>query len=201
MQVTLDDMIQFCASETNTDEDVAQSNGTYTGDALPIVKKYINAINYAKNMIIRQKYMPTHIEEFILDNNRRIDLATASKIFVKLVEIRDTTDSVISDYRQSEGLNIIFDSSNEGDVLSVQYAYKPDDFTLSNLSQVLDLPEGIVDWQILCYYACYKYHLIKGGDRDLDKTSFFLGLFNDGFSSIRSNFNSKKTVKTVYGVD
>lgn len=186
--MTLDQMIQFCARTTNTTEDVVKIEGVYSGDALPIVKIFLDGINFAKNKVLKERCKPSVKQDFILGDDLLIDLSTTSNTFMKLIDLRDSCGNLIDDYRV-DGLDIIFPSYCKDKIITLQYGYKLPDLTLDNLDGEFEFPKGIVDDFLFCYYAAYWYHFVKGSDRDLDKTAYLISLFNDSFDSIKSRIN------------
>lgn len=194
---TLDDMILFTARQTKRTEDVVKVGGVYTADALEIVNKYIDGFNYAKNKICRERYKPVYEETKVIGDDLCVDLSTLTKTAFKIVMITDVeTDTEITDWI-ANGFEIEF-TDGAGTSVSIKYNYIPTDYPndpdATALATALEFPDGIVDFRILCFYSAYEYHLIKGSDRDLDKTGFFLSKWNDGFLHIPK---STKTIKRV----
>lgn len=200
MNATLDELILFTARQTKREEDVVKSGGVYIEDALVIVNKFIDGFNYAKNKIIRERYRPTHKETVLVGPNNAIDLTTMSKTVMKVNEVYESgTLASITNWGQGEDFTLYLPYGSEGMSVDIEYAYKVPDFpnnpSSTDLEMVLDFPEALVDFRILGYYSAYEYHLIKGSDRDLDKTGFFLSKFNDGFLHIPRTVKGFSRVK------
>lgn len=193
--VKLQEMIDFTARQTKRTEDVVKLGGVYTDDALEIVNKFIDGFNYAKNKICKERYMPIQRDTFVVGSNVSLtkDLFKIKKLFIS------GTETEITDWTIGPGLSIEIPDCYNGMTVDLDYYYILPDFpnnpTATDLESYLGFPEAIVDYRILCFYACYEYHLIKGSDRDLDKTGFFLSKFNDGFLHIPRTISGVKRVK------
>ena len=178
-------------------EDVYKTSGVYMEDALIIVDKYIDGFNYAKNKICRERYRPMRKETVYINEDNTIDLYGFERDVISVVRVLKG-DAEISDWEQGPDFTLVF-PTGAGEEVEIEYYYIIPDFpnnpTAEALATPLDFPEAVVDYRILCYYACYEYHLIKGSDRDLDKTGFFINKFNDGFLHIPRNVKGPKRVK------
>ena len=195
MNATLDEMILFTARQTKRTEDVVKTGGVYTEDALEIVNKFIDGFNYAKSKICKERHMPLERDTITVGG----ETALVKDIYkVKSIKLAGTQTEV-TDWEIGPGLSIEFPDSYNGLELDIEYYYMIPDFpnnpTATELQLMLAFPEAIVDFRILCFYACYEYHLIKGSDRDLDKTGFFLSKWNDGYLHIPKTIKGNKTVK------
>lgn len=204
LNATLDQMIQFTARQTKRDEDVVKSGDVYAEDALVIVNKFIDGFNYAKNKIIRERYRPTKTETVTIGPSNSIDLNTLSKIVLKVKDIyHSDTSAKVTDWDQGDDFTLRFPMGTSGTSVDIEYAYMIPDFpnnpSKTDLEMVLDLPEAIVDYRVLCYYSAYEYHAIKGSDRDLDKASLFLPKWNDGFLHIPKSVKGVRKVKDRAG--
>ena len=198
MSVTLDTMLSFTARQTKRTEDVVKTGGVYTEDALEIVNKYIDGFNYAKNKICRERFKPIFEEDIVVSAEGTIGIDQLSKSAFKIVRVTDTSDGYEFVDWDADGYEINISGGN-GKTVTVKYNYVPEDFnndpTATDLNTLLDFPEGIVDYRIICFYAAYEYHLIKGSDRDMDKTGFFLSKWNDGFLHIPKSIKGVKYVR------
>lgn len=200
MNATLDQMIEFTARQTKREEDVVKTGDVYIEDALVIVNKFIDGFNYAKNKIIRERYRPIKTETVTIGQDNTVDLKTLSKTLLKIKEVyHANTSAKVMDWEQGDDFALGFPTWMSGSSVDIKYAYMipdfPNDPTKEDLEMVLDFPEAIVDYRIPCFYACYEYHLIKGSDRDLDKTGFFLSKWNDGFFHIPKSVKGSSRVK------
>lgn len=198
MSATLQTMIDFTARQTKRTEDVVKTGGIYTDDALVIVNKYIDGFNYAKNKICRERCKPIYEEDVVADSEGVIALSDLAKDAFKIIKVTDTEDGYEITNWVDDGFEIYI-SGGEYKTITVKYYYVPADFsndpTALDLLVTLDLPEGIVDYRILCFYAAYEYHLIKGSDRDMDKTGFFLSKWNDGFLHVPKSIKGPRYVR------
>lgn len=199
MQPTLDTMIQFCAQLTDTLDDVTPVGGPYAGDALPIVNRFINAINYVKNKIARERFIPDYVEQITLPSTLVLDLTTLSKNLIKINKITDINDVEITTYNDYATMKIKLPLNSSGDILNIYYTYMPPDLVL--LTDKLDFPDTIVDWKVLCFYAAYQYWLIEGGWENKHTASYYLNMYSDGFSNIQKNTLPFKRVRIKYGSD
>lgn len=196
-QLTLDEMYQEIAIYTDTTDEVIKSNGIYTGDALAIVNRFKSAINYAKGKVVREQFTPTYSETVTLDANKSFDISLLTKTFLRLIKLEDVNENELNDNKILSTYQIKLPNQNVGDIITVYYGYMPSD--LSALTDTLDLPQGVVDAKVLCYYAAYQYHLIEGGNKDFDKANYYLTLFNDGITNITANFGKvNSVVRVVY---
>ena len=202
MKATLDEMILYTARQTKRTEDVFKTAGVYTEDALVIVDKFIDGFNYAKNKIFRERFQPMYVETVTIDSDDEIDLSTLTKPLFKVKEIYMNGCKTF-DWKDTGGFRIKFPTGSAGTDVAITYVYMIPDFknnpTQTDLEVQLDFPEAIVDYRILCFYATYEYHLIKGSDRDLDKTGFFLAKWNDGFLHIPKSVKGVKMVQDRAG--
>lgn len=178
---------------TQTEKTVVKTGTEYQGKALQIVTRFISGLNYAKNKIAKERFTPIFTENVVLDSNSIIQLSTLSKTFFKIVSM-SANGSIVSWERKD--WSIYCPNNSTGDTVTIEYGYIPSD--LVNLNDVLDFPDGVIDPEILCYFAAYRHHLIEGSDKDNNKASYYLSLWNDGFESIRSTLGKPKRVKCVY---
>lgn len=195
MSVTLDEMIQYTARQTKRTEDVVKTGTVYMDDALDIVNLYIDGFNYAKNKICRERWKPRLTERFVVGQPMAL-----TKDLHKIKEIRVVdTDTLMEDWTVGPGLSINIPDMYMGMTVDIEYFYVIPDFpnnpTATDLQINFPFPEGIVDYRILCFYACYEYLLVRGSDRDLDKSNFFLNKFNDGFYHIPKDLGALKVVQ------
>lgn len=182
--LTLEQMLRECATYTDTQEELIPAGGPYTGKALTLANKFITALNYAKGKIVRERYMPMHYEKVTLPADKILDFSALSKSFLKLIKIEDANENEIVDYKEVATLKIKLSNYNEGDSFSITYGYMPIDQV--NLADVLDLPAGIVDGKIPCFYAAYQYFLIEG-KKEFARANYYLSLWNDGLETISRN--------------
>jgi hypothetical protein len=194
-QPTLDELYIECA--TLVDETINKTGSVYTGDSLKITNIFKKGLNYAKNKILREKYSPIHSQTFILDRSLEINIGVLTKTFIAVYRIEDSFGDEIGNYRKVSNFTLKLPDNQSGDVITLQYRYKTDDLSL--LTDVLDFPDGIVDAQILCFFAAYKYLIVEGSQDSKIRANDFLNLFNDGFDNIIDNVNEpQKKVKQFY---
>lgn len=190
-------MLQEVAVYTGTSNELVKNGGFYTGNALILANKFKSALNYAKNKIAREKYAPSTSETVVLDSNLQFSITSLSKSFRFVKAIKNANGYSIF-WEKSVGGKIKCPNENAGDTVTVEYSYMP--YDLASLFDVLDLPEYVVDPKILCYYAAYMYFVTEGNNRDLDKSQFWLGLWNDGLESINDYIGESLTITDVYSI-
>lgn len=181
--MTLDDMLDIILDQTDND----------SSDKAEYLARFKSAINYAKNKIAREKYAPDHSETVSL-TNEVFDTSSLTKTFLRIKKITDADGYELA-WERLSSTQIKVPSQDSAVVL---YEYLPAD--LSALTDVLDFPVSVVDPLILCYFATYQYFVTEGGNDDLDKSGFWLNLWNDGFNSIKPGIGEIVKIKDVYGV-
>lgn len=186
--MTLDDMINECL--------------VYTDNALSTKSKYqsrfISSINYAKNKIAKERYAPEYQETVILDANQRFSLASLTKRFLRLISVTSSDGYGVPWY--ADALRTIkCPTINPNTSVMVIYQYIPAD--LVNTSDILDFTESIIDPKLLCKFAAYEFLVQEGGSTDLQKASYWLSLWNDGFNAINTNIGTVNNVLSIYGGD
>jgi len=195
MSVTLDEMISYCARQTKRTEDVVKTGGVYIDEGLDIVNLYIDGFNYAKNKICRERFSPRYTERFVVGQ----PMALTKDLF-KIKEITVVeTGTPMEGWTVGPGVSINVPEAYNGMTVDIEYFHVIPDFPNNPTAQDLlircPFPEAVVDYKILCFYACYEYMLVRGSNRDLDKSAFFLNKFNDGFYHIPKDIGSVKVVK------
>jgi len=181
--MTLDEMITLIL--VNTDND--------SSDKIEYSPRFIAAINYAKGKIARERYSPDFSETIGLVDEVFI-ITDLTKQLLKIKKISDENGSELEWERLSTTqIKVPCYTS-----VTILYNYLP--ANLVNGADILDIPESVVDHQILCFYAIYQYFLIEGGNNDLATSGYWLNLWNDGLNSINPNIGEVRKIKSVYGV-
>ena len=174
---TLDQLYQKVVSDIGEDPDTLLAKG---GDG-----KYIDTISFtrivaelnrAARKIARDKLALSYVENVTLDSNLMFDVTVLSKTFMRIILLTDVDGREFSFERVSTTQYKV-PYSTVGVALTLTYGYIPVD--LANLTDILDLPEGDVDPDIICYWADYMWFKIDGNSR---KSNTFLELWNDGFN-------------------
>ena len=173
---TLDQLYQKVVSDIGEDPDTLLTKG---GDG-----KYIDTISFTRivaelnravRKIARDKLALSFVEDVTLDANSMFDVTVLSKTFMRIILLADVDGQEFSFERVSTTQYKV-PCSTAGAVLTLTYSYIPAD--LANLTDILDLPDGDVDPDIVCYWADYMWFKIDGNSR---KSNTFLELWNDGF--------------------
>jgi hypothetical protein len=162
-----------------------------SSDKVEYASRFTAALNYAKGKIARERYSPDYSEEIALTDEIFVTTALTKQL-LKIKRIEDPNGSELSWERLSSTQIKVPGQTS----VTILYNYLPAD--LVNDADILDLPISAIDPQILCFYAIYQYYLIEGGADDLDKSGYWLGLWNDGFENINSNIGEVRKIRSVY---
>lgn len=197
-QPTLQAMLDYCAEITDTQEELILTSGSYTGDALILANKFINALNYAKDMIAKKRLSPLTEEVITLNGALEYDTTGLGQTLYKIEKITDSNSNDVTGFEQTTTNKIKLDSYSSASTISIRYRYIPPAFTISVLTASMDLPDR-VDWHIPCYYAASEYFRMEGSTLDLTKRDYVLTLWNDGFNNLHDTLGSANQIKNVYG--
>ena len=186
--MNLDEMIQEVALYIG---EIVPKNGTiYTG-LTP--KKIVSGINYAINKIVNGKFSLYAVEKVTLDNKLSFNISTLTNKFVRVEKLTDSYQRNI-DYKIYNGTSIVCPNLKEGDILTLEYKYKPVELSLDDISVAFPLPEQNIDPRIVCFFAAYFYYDTNGDDRG----TIWLDKWNDGYSDIRQPCKFEPIID-VYG--
>lgn len=191
--MTLDEMIQECASYTDNSEDIGVA--PYSGDALTMANKYVSAINYAYKKIAKERFRLDYSEGIVLDANLEFSLSSLTKTFYKMVSVENSDEKEIS-WGLRPGNKVRCPNETAADTVTVFYYYIPADLVITTLTGTMLFPGEAVDPKIPCYYAAYLYFKID----DDERSEIWLPLWNDGYDSIRQNRGETEVTEDVYGV-
>ena len=174
---TLDQLYQKVVSDIGEDPDtlLAKDGGGNYIDAISFTR-IVAELNRATRKIARDKLALSYVEDVTLDSSLMFDVTVLSKTFARIILLVDVDSREYSLERVSTTQYKV-SCSTAGAVLTLTYGYIPADMVA--LADVLDLPEGDVDPDIICYWADYMWFKIDGNSR---KSNTFLELWNDGFN-------------------
>jgi hypothetical protein len=111
-----------------------------------------------------------------------VDITTLAKPFLDIVSAKkDNQYHVYYVYLSIQ--QICFARNSAGDTIYLRYTYIPAD--LKALTDVLDIPERVLNPKILVYFAAFDYLINSNSPRDINKANRYLQLWNDGYSNIR----------------
>ena len=173
---TLDQLYQKVVSDIGEDPDTLLAKDG-TGGYVDTISftRIVAELNRAARKIARDKLALSYVENVTLDSNLMFDVTVLSKTFMRIILLVDVNGQEYSFERVSTAqYKVLY--STAGAVLTLTYGYIPAD--LANLTDILDLPSGDVDPDIVCYWADYMWFKIDGNSR---KSNTFLELWNDGF--------------------
>ena len=173
---TLDQLYQKVVSDIGEDLDtlLAKDGGGNYIDTISFTR-IVAELNRATRKIARDKLALSFVEDVTLDSNLMFDVTVLNKTFMRIILLADVNGQEYSFERVSTTQYKV-PYSTAGAVLTLTYGYIPAD--LANLTDILDLPDGDVDPDIVCYWADYMWFKIDGNSR---KSNTFLELWNDGF--------------------
>lgn len=159
--------------------EVLQKEGNlYIGESITLTNIFKSAINYVYKKICREKYNLETTE------NITSGQALTKKLYkVKSVNIEGEAIPYILG---NNTIEFDYDSAD------VNYFYIPSNLT--NLTDIPELPEELVDHKILCYYAAFQYFNIEDDERAVK----WLSMWEDGFKSIDGNRVYQTQVELVY---
>ncbi|OXM17320.1 hypothetical protein [Paenibacillus herberti] len=187
--MTLDEMIQQCAGDI--DETLTKSAaGTYEGEELSVASKIVTGINYAYQLIAREKYVLTAVEPVVLSERGSFDLSSLTMPAVKLLNVYADDEAVDWTQRNQSTIYCLgFGATNP----QVEYAYLPPRLPISNLAAVPLVPENRVDHLLFCYYANFYVLSLEPDNESREKAATFLGLFNSAFDQLQTRVSQYMT--------
>ena len=173
---TLEMLYQKVVSDIGEDIDTLLTKDV-TGAYIDVISfNRIKAeLNRAARKIARSKLALSYVENITLDSNKIFNVYSLSKIFAQIILLTDENGQEFS-YERISTTQYKIPSSAAGAVLTIAYGYIPNDMV--NMTDVLDLPNGDIDTDIVCYWADYMWFKVDGNSR---KSNTFLELWNDGF--------------------
>lgn len=174
---TLEMLYQKVVSDIGEDIDTLlakDATGNYT-DVISF-NKIRSEINRAVRKIARDKLALSYAENIILDSNKMFNITSLTKAFTRIILLTDINGQEYSFDRVSTTQYQVPYSAS-GTALTLTYGYIPEDMVYT--TDIIDLPEGDIDTDIVCYWADYMWFKIDGNSR---KSNTFLELWNDGFN-------------------
>ena len=132
-------------------------------------------LNRATRKIARDKLALSYAENITIDANKIFNVASLSKAFTRIILLADINGQEFS-YERISTTQYQVPYSTPGAVLNLTYGYIPTDMVYA--TDIIDLPDGDIDTDIVCYWADYMWFKIDGNSR---KSNAFLELWNDGF--------------------
>jgi hypothetical protein len=194
---TLDDYIKEVITYTDTNEEIVKTSGTYAGESLIKANMIISALNYAKNLIVKEKISPDITQLIAIGETSLIDLTTLDRNFLSVVSVRNIDGRDIH-YEFASLFQLYIPNMKPKDQVYLRYNYMPPDFDISDLSAILDVPERILDPRLLCYFAAYFYLIQSPAAVDINNGNRYLVLWNDGYERLRQPEQGQKRVTTMW---
>lgn len=150
-------------------------------------------LNRATRKIARDKLALSCVENITIDANKMFDVAILSKAFTRIILLADINGQEFS-YKRISTTQYQAPYSAPGTALSLTYGYIPNDMVYA--TDIIDLPGGGIDTDIVCYWADYMWFKIDGNSR---KSNAFLELWNDGYEEIIGALAEEKKIVDIYG--
>lgn len=173
---TLDMLYQKVVSDIGEDIDTLLAKDAEGNYIDTISFNRIKAeLNRAVRKIVRDKLALSYAENIILDANRTFNVTLLTKSFTRIILLTDMNGQEFS-YERVSTAQYQVPFSTPGTALTLTYGYIPADMVY--VTDVIDLPEGDIDPDIVCYWADFMWFKIDGNSR---KSNAFLELWNDGF--------------------
>lgn len=189
--MTLDEMIQQCAGDI--DETLTKSAaGTYEGEELSIATKIVTGINYAYQLVAREKYVLTEQETVTLDERGTFNLSGLTRPAVRLLNVYDSYGEEADWSLQNESL--LTCRGHTGEELRVDYAFLPPRMPIGDLAAEPLVPENRVDHLLFCYYANFYVLSLEPDNESREKAATFLGLFNSAFDQLQTRVSQYMTI-------
>lgn len=191
--MTLNDVLQECARNTYNTKVIVRGQSGYTGKGLEYVNRLLSGINYAKNMICRQRWAPPYRETVTLDAYSVFNTADLTHNCLRIREIAFNEYALPFDMDDMDDVMVSM-GAIPNSAVEVTYEYLPPDLTLADLDVNLPFPDRVVDGKVLAQYADYQFLTEEGTDYDSARAGYWLGLFNDSFSAIIGQHKQRRVV-------